>query len=280
MRQAKRLFYIVLLNIIISTITVIMILRLWESEHPSISVEPTPIVIVVTPTQSTILPLVDNNSPSGDLDPITTASSITQTLQATPTLAMLTYQIKQGDTLGALAIEFNVGVADILAVNELTDPDNLFVGQIINIPTAPLPKVTLTSIPPTVIASPTLRPSSTATLGPITSSTPTPIGQPAQVIIGTVIGTGVLENERIVLRRTGDGEIAMAGWRLEDGTGNIYMFPQLTLYKDGAINLNTRSGQNTVVDLFWNLTSAIWRSGKTISLYDSQNNLRATYTVP
>jgi LysM repeat protein len=280
MRQAKRLFYIVLLNIIISAITVIMILRLWESEHPSILVESTPIVIVVTPTQSVILPLVANNSPSGALDPITTTSSITQTLQATPTLAMLTYQIKEGDTLGALAVEFNVGVLDILAVNDLTDPDNLYVGQIINIPTAPLPKATFTSIPPTVIASPTLRPSSTATIGPITSSTPTPIGQPAQVIINAVIGAGVLENERIVLRRTGDGEIAMAGWRLEDGTGNIYMFPQLTLYKDGAINLNTRSGQNTVVDLFWNLTTAIWRSGKTISLYDSQNNLRATYTVP
>ena len=280
MRQAKRLFYIVLLNIIISAITVIMILRLWESEHPSLSVEPTPIVIVVTPTQSGILPLVANNPASGALDPISGTSPITQTLQATPTLGMLTYQIKQGDTLGALAVQFNVGVADILAVNVLTDPDNLYVGQIIYIPTAPLPKATFTSIPPTVIASPTPRPSSTATIGPVTSSTPTAMGQPAQVIIDMVIGAGVLENERIVLRRTGDGELTMAGWRLEDGAGNIYMFPQLTLYKDGAINLNTRSGQNTVVDLFWGLTSSLWRSGKTITLYDTQNNLRATYTLP
>jgi hypothetical protein len=95
-----------------------------------------------------------------------------------------------------------------------------------------------------------------------------------------VIGAGVLENEHVLLRRTGDGELSLAGWRIEDGMGHEYIFPQLTLYKDGAINLNTRTGQDTVVDLFWDLSSPIWSSGKTISLYDPQKNLRATYTVP
>ena len=280
MRQVKRVFYIVLLNVIISTITVIMVLRLWETEHPPISGGSTPIIIVVTPTQAATLPMVANDSSAGALVQVTAGSPISQTLQATPVIEMLTYQIKEGDTLGALAIQFNVGVADILMVNDLIDPDNLYVGQIIKIPTSPLPKATFTSIPPTVIASATVRPSTTATTGPVTTSTPTPPGQPAEVIIDTVIGMGVLETERIVLRRTGDGELAMAGWRLEDGSGNRYIFPQLTLYKDGAINLNTRSGQNTVVDLFWGLTSSLWRSGKTITLYDTQNNLRATYTLP
>ncbi len=128
---------------------------------------------------------------------------------------------------------------------DLTDPDSLYVGQIIYIPTAPLPKATSTSIPPTIVASPTPRPSATTTHGPTPTATQTQIGQEPQVVIDTVIGAGVLENERVVLHRTGDGELSLAGWRLEDGMGNIYTFPQLTLYKGGAINLNTRTGEDT-----------------------------------
>lgn len=280
MRQVKRLFYIVLLNIIISAITVVVVLQLWQSDHPPLSADGTPVVIVVTPTQSVILPLMANNSDSDEIIPIDPGAPITGTLQATPTIEMLTYQVKEGDTLGALAVQFNVSVMDIMTVNGLTDPDSLYIGQIILIPTAPLPKVTSTSIPPTIVASPTLRPSATTTHGPTPTATQTQIGQEPQVIIDTVIGVGVLANERVVLLRTGEGELSLAGWRLEDGMGNDYTFPQLTLYKGGAINLNTRSGENTVVDLFRGLTAPIWRSGKTVSLYDSQNQLRSSYTIP
>jgi hypothetical protein len=280
MRQAKRLFYIVLLNIIISAITVGVMLRLWEKDHPQISAEDTPVVIIVTATQSVMLPIVGNDFASGTITPFDTGISITGTLQVTSTLQMLTYRVKEGDILGALAIQFNVSVADIMAVNNLTDPDSLYMGQILYIPTAPLPSVTSTAIPPTIIASATPRPSATSTEGSTPTTTPTVIGQEAQVIIDAVIGAGVLENERVLIRRTGDGELSLAGWRLTDNKGNEYIFPQLTLYKDGAINVNTRTGQNTVVDLFWGLTSPIWNSGKIISIYDTQNNLRATYTLP
>jgi hypothetical protein len=167
-----------------------------------------------------------------------------------------------------------------MTVNSLTDPDSLYVGQIIYIPTAPLPKATSTSISPTIVASPTPRPPATATHGPTVTATPTQLGQEPQVNIETVIGVGVLENERAVLLRTGDGELSLAGWRLEDGQGHVYTFPMLTLYKGGAINLNTRTGQDTVVDLFWGLDSPIWRTGKTVSLYDSQNVLQASYIIP
>jgi hypothetical protein len=280
MRQVKRIFYIVLLNVIISAITIGVVLQLWENDHPSISAENTPVIIVVTPTQSDILPILDNDSASGTITPIYAGISITGTIQVTPTLQMLTYRVKEGDILGNLAIQFNVSLADIMAVNDLPNPDSLYVGQILYIPTGPLPSVTSTSIPPTIISSATPRPPATSIQGPTPTTTPTVIGQEAQVIIDTVIGAGVLENERVLLRRTGDGELSLAGWQLTDGMGNEYIFPQLTLYKDGAINLNTRTGQNTVVDLFWGLNSPIWRSGKIISIYDPQNNLRATYALP
>jgi LysM repeat protein len=280
MRQAKRLFYIVLLNIIISAITVGVVLQLWENDHPPMSVESTPVVIIVTATQSVILPSDGNDFASGTITPVDAGISITGTILVTPTLEMLTYRVKEGDTLGELAVQFNVSVTDIMTVNGLTDPDSLYMGQILHIPTAPLPSVTATSLPPTDIASATARPLATSTQVSAPTTTPTVIGQEAQVEINSVIGAGVLENERVVLRRTGDGELSLAGWRLTDNMGNEYIFPQLTLYKDGAINLNTRTGQNTVVDLFWGFTSPIWESGKIISIYDAQNNLRATYTLP
>jgi hypothetical protein len=280
MRQVKRLFYIILLNIIISAITVLVVLQLWQRDHPPIAAEATPVVVVVTATQGEQLPEVTGDSNVNGETPFADGLPITGTLPSIPTIEMLTYQVKEGDTLGALAAQFNVSVADLLLVNNLDDPDSLYIGQILYIPTAPLPKATSTSIPPTVVASATHRPSATATQKPALTPTQTPTGQAPQMVIYTVIGAGVLENEHIVLIHSGDGELSLANWRIEDGKGNVYTFPQLTLYKGGSINLNTRSGDDTVMDLFWGLPAAIWDSGKTVYLYDSHNELRAVYSVP
>src|SRR4030042_674986 len=204
MKQVKRLFYIVLLNIIISAITVIVVLQLWERNHPPLFADSTPVVILVTSTQSVSLPLMENNSGSGDIPLVEASTPISGTLQAIPTLELLTYRVKEGDILGALAVQFNVSVTDIMTVNGLTAPDSLYVGQIIYIPTEPLPKATPPSIPPPIVASPTPRPTATATPGSTLTPTPTQIGREPQVVIDSVIGAGVLENERVVLLRIGD----------------------------------------------------------------------------
>jgi LysM repeat protein len=280
MRQVKRLFYIILLNIIISGVTVLVVLQVWERNHPPIPAEATPVVIVVTPSAEEQLSPLATDSGLLDEPPLTDSVSITGTLPAIPTIELLSYQVKEGDTLGALAVQFNVSVGDLLLVNDLEDPDNLYVGQIIYIPTAPLPNATATAIPPTVVASATPRPSATATQKPAFTATQTATGQAPQMIIYSVIGAGVLENEHVVLMHSGETELSLAGWRIEDGSGNVYTFPQLTLYKGGSINLNTRSGEDTVLDLFWGLATPVWASGKTVYLYDSQHELRAVYSVP
>lgn len=279
MRQVKRVFYIVLLNVIITIITVGVVIKLWEKDHPPLTVGNTPIVIVVTSTPPGVQPINANEIMSGTIPALEAGIVITGTIQSTPTAPMLTYRVKEGDILSALAVQFGVSAADIMAVNNLTDPDSLYIGQIIYIPTGPLPTVTPTASP-TSLPSITPKPSATVTPGPSPTSTPTKIGQEARLIIDKVIGAGVLETERVVLRRMGDGELSLAGWRLTDDQGNDFIFPQLTLYKDGAVNLNTRTGENTVVDLFWGLSSPIWRAGMVISIYDSQKNLHASYTLP
>ncbi len=279
MRQFKRLFYILLLNIIVSAVTITVVINLWERKHPTITAQSTPVVIVVTATQAASLPFVPEQAGLETSRPTDTGVIITSTLAATPAIETVAYRVKEGDTLGALAVQFKSSVADIMTVNGLTDPDSLYVGQILQIPTSPLPTITPT---PTASDTPTVtpRPSITPTQGPTTTATPTQPPQQAQVIIATVIGAGVLANEHVVLQRTGNGELSLAGWRLEDGDGNSYTFPQLTLYKGSTINLNTRQGDDTVLDLFWGLTFTVWRSGKTASLYDAQNVLRASYSIP
>jgi LysM repeat protein len=221
---------------------------------------------------------MSNNSGVDDITPLDPGVPISATNQLVPTVAMVSYQVKEGDSLGALAVEFNSSVADIMTVNGLTDPDSIYAGQIILIPTAPLPTPTVPT--PTSIPSTTPRPSPTRTFGPTPTRTPTPVLIPPQVVIEMVLGAGVLDTERVELLRTGDGALSLAGWRLEDGAGNSYAFPDLTLYKGGEIYLNTRGGQDTVQDLFWGLAAPLWRAGKTVSLYDAQNQLRSSYTIP
>lgn len=276
MRQIKRLIYIILLNIIVSAATVVIVLIIWEHNHPPLSASGTPAVIFITQAEN--VPDSVKPASTNGITPIIASPDVSQTLQATEEIEMLVYKVKEGDTLGALSNQFNVKVGDIMLVNGLTDPDSIIVGQILYIPTAPLPTITPTRTA-TTVASATPRPSATPTHGPSATSTPTQISQKAQVIVENVIGAGVLTNEHVVLQRTGDGELSLAGWRLIDGAGNSYTFPQLTLYKGGSINLNTRQGEDTVLDLFWGLTTAIWKAGKTVSLYDAQNVLRASYTI-
>jgi len=255
------------------------VLIIWERNHPPLIEDGTPAVVFVTQEQSKTQMLTINPESSDVIAPTDSGVVISGTPLTTQELDLLAYKVKEGDTLGALATQFNSSVADIMTVNNLSDPDSLLIGQILYIPTSPLPTITRTPTP-TVAASATMRPSATATRGPTATITKTQAGREPQVSIETVIGMGVLANEHLVLQRTGDGELSLAGWRLEDGAGNTYTFPQITLYRGGSINLNTRNGESTVLDLFWGLTSPVWKVGKTVRLFDAQNNLRTSYTIP
>jgi LysM repeat protein len=46
------------------------------------------------------------------------------------------YIVSQGDTLGSIAKRFGVSVAELQELNEIADPDQIFVGQELQIPTS------------------------------------------------------------------------------------------------------------------------------------------------
>jgi len=97
--------------------------------------------------------------------------------------------------------------------------------------------------------------------------------------IQDVVGPGDLDNETVLLRRLGEGDLHLTGWKLEDNGGHTFVFPEFVLSKGGAVQVNTRPGTNTAIALFWGLQEAVWAPGKMVALYDIENKLQASFTI-
>jgi hypothetical protein len=100
---------------------------------------------------------------------------------------------------------------------------------------------------------------------------------PVVAIIG-VTGVGQLAEEAVQILNSG-GTAALSGWTLEDGEGAVFVFPEFTLHR-GAVSVQTRAGQDTVIDLFWGQDHALWSPGSTITLRDAAGLVQSTFTIP
>lgn len=100
------------------------------------------------------------------------------------------------------------------------------------------------------------------------------------VKISSVVGAGALNSEIVVVKFEGEGQLDISSWQLKDEDGNTFKFPQLTLYPNGAVQVHTITGTDTVIDLYWGIGDAVWSSGESARLFDAQGNLRAVYRVP
>ncbi|OGO16005.1 MAG: hypothetical protein A2Z14_18380 [Chloroflexi bacterium RBG_16_48_8] len=185
----------------------------------------------------------------------------TATLPPSPTPNL--YIVKPGDTLFAIAIEFEIPVDALMAANGLSNPDELDIEQALIIPSDEW-----------VAAYREKRVGSQ----PNATATPTVVVEPPVVKITGVVGAGALEEEAIRFLNSG-GVANMAGWRLDDGEGHIYIFPVFTLHS-GAFNLNIGPGTNSPIDLFWGLEEPILNPGKTLQLLDASGKVQSTFEIP
>ena len=96
----------------------------------------------------------------------------------------------------------------------------------------------------------------------------TGLGRSTQVDVGRFLGKTKEETRQILTELSVDAD------------GNVFIFPQLTVFGGGAVNVYTMSGNDTVIDLYWGLTRPVWKSGATVILRDAQENVRDTYVVP
>ena len=229
MQRWKRLFYYLLLNVVVSACTTFAVLLVWERSNNSLPGDLSPgmaIELLRPPTATAPA------SPEDAPEP-----------KATPTESFKVYQVTPGDTFESIAEDHNMSVDELIAVNGFTESQPLGDGEVLLIPVHPK----------------------------------------GSVIIDSVIGVGDINSEKVLLKHRGEGELSLVGWQIEDGKGHEFTFPQspqLTLFKNGAVYIHTKTGTNTVVDLFWGLNSSVWQSGISVVLKDPQGLVRARYTIP
>jgi LysM repeat protein len=193
---------------------------------------------------------------------------------STPTIAPPqapeTYNVQEGDTLGAIALAYDVSIEDLILANDLANPNVLYVGQELTIPIGGLPTP---SLPPTDAPSPTT--------GPVqeTASPPTPTSSsPARVEIVQVSGSGDPAAEVAVIHNQG-GAVDLEGWTLADSEGDSFEFPALTLFGDAETHLHTTTGIDTPHDLHWGRAEPAWNGGDLLVLRDSDGDVVDTYIV-
>lgn len=181
------------------------------------------------------------------------------------------YRVRAGDTMGSIAMQYEITIEDIMAANGLNDPNALAVDQFL-------------TIPGLQSAQPTARP--IATRAPITAvvTSQSPVvlatsSMPPVITIRAINGAGDLDAEQVVIMNVG-GAADLADWALVHPEGDAYHFPVMRLHQTGQISVYTRGGQDTVTELFWGRDHAFWRSGHAVKLLDADGNIHATFELP
>lgn len=275
MRHWKRLFYYLIINVFVSACTVVAVLSLWQRYQPEIPFlgDVNPLALITPMSPRALFP--DYVSAAETPEPTTAAIQLTpEQVPAEIEMSEMTYTVETGDTLGAIAVKFNVTVAEITAANEISNPDALEVGQVLIIRRPLVAASTHTALPPEEIVT------ELEATAAIPTRTSEPLTGESGVIIDSVIGAGDLASERIFLKRVGPGEISLTGWELVAENGETFTFPQLILFESGAVFIHTREGQTTAVALYWELDHAVWKSGDTVVLIDDQGEVHTSYQIP
>ncbi|MGD8621483.1 MAG: LysM peptidoglycan-binding domain-containing protein [Anaerolineales bacterium] len=231
------------LNVIVSALTVILVMSLWRPGTPRDSQVSTPTVDVLAQVASRVPTITPTKAPS-----------------PTPR----TYTVRVGDTLSDIADAFGVDIDLLMSTNRMEDPNSLSAGQVI-------------VLPPIEDQEQNASESSAEPASPPSASEGG--GDDLSVIISGIDGAGNLELESVRLLNQG-GEVSMAGWTLTDGAGNRFTFPEFTFYSTGAVEVHTRSGTNTTIDLYWGLDKAVWTPGKEVQLRDASGMIRSTFQIP
>lgn len=250
----RRMLPFLLLNVLVSAMTMLAILYWWDTRSPAAVDEMTETAVDPTPPLATSAPVgavsTDTPEPEEDEGPII-------------------HVVKAGDTLGNLSTFYDVPLEDIMAANNLSDPNILSVGQELIVPIGGL--ATATPIP------------TEAPVNILPSPIPTEelVAGEVNVVITAVTGAGSLTEEAVQIANYGGSQIALQGWQLSDEDGHTFTFGQVTLFGDGAaIQIHTEAGQNGPADQYWGLETAVWETGEQVSLRDAAGSVQSSFTVP
>ena len=143
MRDFKRLFYMLLLNVIVSLAVILTVLYFWQRTRNTALLLSEGLADAAVTAFATFTPQPTQTPLVTPTQAVLSTSTLPPAPQAPPgptaTIRSETYQVKAGDTLGTIANQFQVSVNDLIVLNALRDPDTLSIGQELLIPLEPLP---------------------------------------------------------------------------------------------------------------------------------------------
>jgi LysM repeat protein len=223
----------------------------------------------------------------------TAGATATQAIAAaTLTPELVRHVVRSGDTISGLAFQYDVPEEDIIAANQLQNPNFLQVGMELIIPVGgyALAPATLTPVPtatdtPIPFKPPSADMTATAAAEAGATATELPTRLPSTgefgIEISDVVGAGEIEQERVVITNVGDRLADMQGWMLSDANGNTYTFPNFRLWAGGSVTVHTRIGEDgsPPASFFWGKLEALWSLGEVVTLKTADGEVIATYAV-
>ncbi len=265
----RQLSFVIILNALISLVIAVAVAWIVEARRPdpeALAALNTPSAVIDVPLAATLTPTpvtpaaaggeaatgeqATGEAPASEGQPPAAAPA-----DATPPAAGSEYVVQNGDSLSGIADRFGVPVAAIMAANKLDNPDFVFVGQRLTIPSGE-----------TTAAAPTATPvASTVNTG---------------IRVTTVEGAGDLAAEVVNIGNDSDLAVNLQGWRLERAGGPAYTFGNLLLFPGSGLKLHSGPGSDTSANLYWNQAAALWSTGAVARLVNPQGAEVARLSVP
>ena len=263
----RQLSFVIILNALISLVIAVAVVWIVEARRP----DPEALAALSTPSAAVDVPLAATLTPTppaaatGEQAAGETATGEAAAGESQPTAAPAAdaaasaegseYVVQNGDSLSGIADRFGIPVAAIMAANKLDNPDFVFVGQRLTIPSGA-----------TAAAAPTATPiASTVNTG---------------IRVTAVTGAGDPAAEVVNVGNDSDLAVNLQGWRLEREGGPAYTFDNLLLFPGSGLKLHSGQGTDTSVDVYWNQAAGVWSSGAVARLVNPQGAEVSRFPVP
>lgn len=266
----RQLSFVIILNALISLAIAVAVVWIVEARRPdpeTLAALSTPAAAIDVPLAATLTPTsiaaaaaggeqTTGVQPTGEAAGNAAQTAETPTTGAAAPAEGTDYVVQNGDSLSGIADRFGVPVAAIMAANKLDNPDFVFVGQRLTIPSG---DTTAVVVP-------------TAT--PIASTVNTGIR------VTAVEGAGELASEVINIGNDSDLAVNLQGWRLEREGGPAYTFGNVLLFPGSGLKLHSGQGTDTSVDVYWNQAAGVWSAGAVARLVNPQGAEVSRFPVP
>ncbi len=241
----RLLVFFILVNALVSLTIAVTVVWIAEQRRP----KPEELVVPATPEPAVVLIATPTSgdaqtSPESGSSPPATPTEVAAPPEPGETEI---YTVKQGDSLSAIAARYGVSANRLLEINDLADPDLVYVGQRLTIP--------------------------------VSQQQGAAVGLPQQGLQLRIENAGELASESVQVVNDSDGAVDLQGWTLSRDGGPIYTFSNILLFPGSGIRLNTGSGEDNSINRYWGRDAAAWEIGSTVILRNPNGELIAQRTV-